>query len=89
MTTVNNLDLRRETSWSTWRSKRRSTCGGGGKRGGGPTYGGEKMISDKCECGAVQNTVHLRQCALVGDGKGTPAERTRSSVDRAVADFLV
>jgi len=28
----------------------------------------------KCECGVARNTIRLRQCALIGDGRGRTEE---------------
>ena len=45
---------------------------------------------DKCQCGEVQNAVHVRRCVLVGDGKGRTMEECQQGMEwcEAVADFL-
>ena len=45
---------------------------------------------DLCECGEIQNAVHLRRCGLVGDGKGRSIEECQQDMEwcKAVADFL-
>lgn len=46
---------------------------------------------DLCECGEVQNAVHLRECRLVGDGKGRTLAQCQQDMEwcEAVADFLL
>ena len=50
-----------------------------------------KAEEDKCDCGKIQNAVHLGGCPLVGDGRGMSVEEIWGGLDcyRVVADFLV
>ena len=43
-----------------------------------------------CQCGEIQNAVHLRRCHLIGDGKGRSVEEcyTDRAWCEAVVDFL-
>ena len=50
----------------------------------------ERGDDGRCECGEVQNTVHLRRCHRVGDGKGRSIEECQEDPEwcKAVVDFL-
>ena len=60
----------------------------------GPMKSWSKFIGrsqdDRCECGESQNAVHLRKCALVGDGKGRTLAQCEQDMEwcEAVAEFL-
>ena len=44
----------------------------------------------ECQCGEIQNAVHLRRCHLIGDGKGRSIEEAMndSAWCEEVANFL-
>lgn len=44
----------------------------------------------ECQCGEIQNAVHLRRCHLIGDGKGRTIEEvmTGSAWCEDLANFL-
>ena len=46
---------------------------------------------DRCECGEVQNAVHLRRCQLIGDGKGRTMGQCQQDMAwcEAVVEFLL
>ena len=45
---------------------------------------------DLCDCGEVQNGIHLLHCPLIGDGKGRSLEECMKDSEwcKEVADFL-
>ena len=51
----------------------------------------QRSQDDQCECGEAQNAVHLRQCKLVGDGRGRTLEQCQQEMEwcEAVVDFLI
>ena len=60
----------------------------------GPMRAWQKVIGRRednlCDCGRIQNAVHLLCCPLIGDGKGRTLEECMEDSEwcRKVADFL-
>ena len=55
-----------------------------------PIGGGPVGSWQRCECGEIQNAVHVRRCNRIGDGRGRSIEECMKDSEwcEEVANFL-